>query len=398
MGPARPHAVYVAAVERIEGRRPVPFQVAWRVLTHHKGRTALAVGGVFVAILLIFVELGFFVAVPQGGMLIYDHMRFDLLVTSNRYVFMAQSWQFPRAALVTAQSVPGVAAATPVYLGDAKWQSPEGGMRIDVTAIAFDPHAQVFAVPSVERQTAVLERADTMLVDSATRSIFGPLTTGRTVDLDGRKMTIGGDYKLGTGFLGLGVVLVDPANFFRIFAQSSPQQVNLGLITLRPGADPKKVVAALRRALPPGVRVFTSAGLSRHEIAYWTIKTATGVIFGSGLIVAFIVGLMILYQTLATQITRQLPQIAMLKAIGYRDRTLDAIVLAEALLITLAAFLPGLAAAFVLYSLIRRATLLPVTLTAAELGGVFAAATAMAIASALLSLARLRRADPADIF
>ena len=63
------------------------FSVAWRILTYQKGRTALAVGGIFVAILLIFVELGFFIAVPQGGLLIYDHMRFDLLVTSNRYVY-----------------------------------------------------------------------------------------------------------------------------------------------------------------------------------------------------------------------------------------------------------------------------------------------------------------------
>lgn len=376
----------------------MPFQVAWRVLSHQKGRTALAVGGVFVATLLIFVELGFFIAVPQGGMLTYDHMRFDLLVASNRYVFMGQSWQFPRAALAAAANAPGVAAASPVYLGDAKWQNPEGGPRIDVTAIGFDPPTRIFAVPDIDRRTPILERADTMLVDSATRSIFGPLTTGRTVDLNGRSMTIGGEYRLGTGFLGLGVVLVDPANFFRIFARRSPQQINLGLVTLRPGADRDKVVAALRRALPPDVQVFTRAGLTRYEIAYWTTKTATGVIFGSGLIVAFIVGLMILYQTLATQIARQLPQFAMLKAIGYRNRTLDAIVLVEALLITLGAFLPGLGAALGLYFLIRRETLLPVTLTGVELSGVFAAAAAMAIGSALFSLARLRRADPADIF
>src|SRR3954468_24575942 len=73
----------------------VAFAVAWRILTYQKGRTALAVGGIFVAILLIFVELGFFIAVPQGGLLIYDHMRFDLLVTSNRYVYQTESGMFP---------------------------------------------------------------------------------------------------------------------------------------------------------------------------------------------------------------------------------------------------------------------------------------------------------------
>jgi putative ABC transport system permease protein len=378
----------------------VPFKVAWRVLNHQRGRTALAVGGVFVAILLIFVELGFFIAVPQGGMLIYDHMRFDLLLASKDYVFMAQSWQFPRAALADALTVPGVATAAPVYLGDAKWQDPAGGRRIDMTVIGFDPRSLALEVPDVERQTTVLDHADTILVDGSTRSIFGPLTTGRVVDLDGHKMTIGGHYRLGTGFLGLGVALaeLDQATFFVIFPHRSPDQVNLGLVTLKPGADPDKVAAALSRALPADTQVFTRAGLTRHEVAYWTTKTGTGIIFGSGLVVAFVVGIMILYQTLATQIARQLPQFAMLKAIGYRNRTLDAIVLAEAALIMLVAFVPALAAALGLYAAIRRETLLPVTLSAVELAAVFAAGLAMAIASALFSLARLRRADPADIF
>lgn len=376
----------------------MPLDVAWRVLGHQKGRTALAVGGVFVAILLIFVELGFFIAVPQGGMLIYDHMRFDLLLVSHDYVFMGQSWQFPLGALASARRVPGVAAATPVYFADTKWQDRTGGPRIDITVIGFDPHSRAFAIPDIERRTALLDRADTLLVDSQTRPIFGPLTRGRVIDLNGHPMTIGGRYKLGTGFLGLGVVLVNPANFFRVFPHRSPGKVNLGLVMLRPGADPGQVAAALRRVLPPDTQVLTRAGLARHEIAYWTTKTATGVIFGSGLIVAFIVGLMILYQTLATQIARQLPQFAMLKAIGYRDRALNAIVLAEAALIMLVAFVPALGAAFLLYSLIRSETLLPVTLNPAELGGVFAAAAAMAIGSALFSLARLRHADPADIF
>ena len=48
-------------------RRSQRVALAWRILTHEKGRTALAITGVFMAILLIFVELGFFFAVPQGG-------------------------------------------------------------------------------------------------------------------------------------------------------------------------------------------------------------------------------------------------------------------------------------------------------------------------------------------
>src|SRR6202163_4087427 len=109
----------------------MPLHLAWRILVDQKGRTALATGGIFVAILLIFIELGFFIAVPQGGMLIYDHMRFDLLVCSNRYLFQAQSGQFPRARLAAAKTVAEVNEASPVYLGGGKWQGADGGAQGD---------------------------------------------------------------------------------------------------------------------------------------------------------------------------------------------------------------------------------------------------------------------------
>ena len=210
----------------------MPFHLAWRILVDQKGRTALATGGIFIAILLIFVELGFFVAVPQGGLLIYDHMRFDLLITSNKYIFQAQSGNFPRARLEAAMTVPEVARANPFYLGGAKWQDPGGGLKLDIAVIGLDPQAGTFAVPDIERQNAVLETPDTVIVDSSTRKLFGPLTAGRVVDIAGRRMTIGGDYVLGTGFLGLGIALASDANFFRMFPQRPPDTVNLGLVVL----------------------------------------------------------------------------------------------------------------------------------------------------------------------
>src|SRR5205823_8944508 len=132
----------------------------------------------------------------------------------------------------------------------------EGGVRLDIAVIGFDPQARIFAAGDVDRQIDVLERPDTVLVDSQTRPMFGPLTAGRVVEIAGRRMTIGGPYGLGTGFLGLGVALVSQANFFRLFPQRPPDAVNLGLVTLRPGADPDGVARALRGALGQDVRVF----------------------------------------------------------------------------------------------------------------------------------------------
>ena len=95
---------------------------------------------------------------------------------------------------------------------------------------------------------------------------------------------------------------------------------------------------------------------------------------------------MIVYQIVSTQVSRQLPQFATLKAIGYPDRSLAGTVSAMSLLIVIAGFIPALGAALGLYSVIRQETLLPVTMSEMRLLAVFAAALAMALISALLSV------------
>ncbi len=376
-------------------RAPV---LAWRILSHEKGRAVLATTGVFIAILLVFIELGFFIAVPQGGMLVYDHLRFDLLLCSKNYAFQAEPWQFPRARLTDAAKAPGVARVTPLYFAGAKWQEPKGGDRLDAFVIGFDPATDPFAVADIERQAPALARRDTMLVDNATRSIFGPISAGTEVLLDNHKVTIGGDYTLGTGFLGMAVAVMSEANFFRLFAPRTAELVNLGLITLTPGSNPGVAADALAKALPNDVQILTRDALKQHEDKYWTTRTSVGLIFGSGLIISFIVGIMVLYQTLATQIARHLPQFATLKAIGYGDLYLATVVMIESAMIVLVAFVPAAAAALAIYAQLRSATLLPVVLTPTRLVAVLVITLLMSAASAFLSLSNLRRADPADVF
>jgi putative ABC transport system permease protein len=372
--------------------------LAWRILTYDKRRTALALIGIFMAILLVFVELGFFYAVPRGGLLLYDNMRFDLLLTSNQYEYQAQPGAFPLSQLERARSSPDVAEATPIYFGFAKWKSGERDLWPDVFMIGFDPASHIFIPDSINQQAAVLDRVDTVLVDGSTRPIFGPLGAGRVVEIDDRKVTIGGRYVLGTGFMGLGVALTSPANFARLFPQRGAAIVNLGAIRLKAGVDPSRAAGELQKLAGAGTRIFTRQELDAQETAYWTTRTSVGIIFGSGLLISLVVGIMIVYQIVSTQVGRQLPQFATLKAIGYRDRSLAATVSAMSLLIVIAGFIPALAAALGLYSLIRQETLLPVMMSEMRLLAVFVAALGMAVISALLSVWVLRRADPADVF
>jgi DevC protein len=376
----------------------VSFALAWRILTHDKGRTSLALVGIFMAILLVFIELGLFFAVPQGGMLLYDNMRFDLLLVSTHYEYQAQPGAFPLSRLAAIRNSPDVGEAMPLYFGAAKWKSGRGGAWPDLFVIGFDPASDVFTPDSINTRRDVLARPDTILVDGATRPIFGPLDTGRSVEIGERNETIGGRYVLGTGFMGLGVALVGEANFARLLPRRGLGMVNLGAIRLKPGVDPDHAATELQKLAGADTQLFSRARLAKREAAYWTTRTSVGLIFGSGLLISIVVGIMVVYQIVSTQVSRQLPQFAALKAIGYTDGALAGTVAAMSLIIAAAGFAPALAAALWLYREIRQKTLLPVTMSAGHVAVVLAGALLMATVSALLAAGGLRRADPADVF
>ncbi|TMQ33199.1 MAG: hypothetical protein E6K70_14430 [Planctomycetota bacterium] len=55
-----------------------------------------------------------------------------------------------------------------------------------------------------------------------------------------------------------------------------------------------------------------------QELVFWQGNTPLGYVFGVGSVLGFVVGVVICYQILYTDVMDHLPQFATLKAIGYR--------------------------------------------------------------------------------
>jgi len=371
--------------------------VAVRILTHETARSVLAVLGVFAAIVLVFLQLGFYSSVPIGATTIYKALAYDLILVSRDYEFQMRTDRFPRRRLQQALALPEIESAAGFYQRYARWLNIGGRLQREVFVMGVDPDRETFLVPAIASQAALLKRPDTALVDVETRPEFGS-RLGATVEIEGRAVQIVGEYPLGMGFLGLGAIVVSDQNFIRLFPIQTLSEVHAGLLRLRPGTDPEAAAARLRALLPRDTEVLTRSQFEARERAYWVNTTSTGLIFGFGAIIAAIVGTAILFQTLSTLILRNLREYAVLKAMGYEERYLAGIVVTQALLISLVAFAPAVVASYGLYDLTRWATRLPVFMTEARISAVLAATVAASIAGGLLTLRLLRRADPADLF
>jgi putative ABC transport system permease protein len=377
--------------------RRVPF--ARLVVAHRKARTAVAVAGIAFAILFAFLELGFFGAVHETAVSVARRLDADLLLVSVRYLHLADSGTLPRSRLFEALAVDDVASASPLYARYARSRNRVTGERCSLFMLGFPvDEPPPLLLPGLPALLPALQQPGTLLADRVTQPGCGELLVGRELEVREQSATIVGLYAMGIGFLGDGSLLTSDQTFSQLFGGHPLDQVYLGRLKLRAGAKAAAVAERLRRALPPDTRVLTKAELLEMQERYWVRDTAIGNIFALGAMVGFCVGLMVLYQVLATDVRMQLPQYATLKAIGYEPRRVHGYVLQQAWLYAGLGYAPALLLSLLLYRVTRDATLLPVFMTGARALLVLVLALLMCTAAGLLALRKLRRADPAELF
>jgi putative ABC transport system permease protein len=158
------------------------------------------------------------------------------------------------------------------------------------------------------------------------------------------------------------------------------------------------VQAALRGALPADVLVLDKEQMLRREVGFQSTVSPVGPIFGLGVGIAFIVGILISYQILFTDLSEQLPLFAMLKAIGYDNRYVSQVVLKQALHYAGIGFVPAFVVSLGLYAVIAEIALIPMRMSLAIGFGSLALTVAKCLASGLLAVCRVMSADPAEVF
>ncbi len=398
---------------RLTSRVPV----AWLNLTHSMRRFMLSVLGISFAVVLMFVELGFWRALLDSQTALIAKLDADLYLVSVSNSTITDAQTFPLSRLQQARGVAGVTWSQPVYvryypflwknrdnMGVPEWPIRVIAVRPDSDHPAFREEQMPGFADAQQKllapRTALMDEQSKPLYDAIQRwRSGGPSPVGVEREVAGKSLTVVGMFRLGTDFSTDGNLIMSDRSFAGFLPMSAPlESVDLGLIKLTDGADRAAVQTALRKALPPDVRVLTPNELSDEEQAFWTNSTPVGFIFIMGLLVGFIVGVVICFQILSTEVADHLAEFATLKALGYHDRAIGAIVLQEALWLSLLGFAAGLALGWPLYLALADRTGLPLKITFERAGLLLVLTVAMCVVSGLLALRRVRTADPAEVF
>jgi putative ABC transport system permease protein len=377
--------------------------IAWLQLSFGRVRLLLAVLGVVFADVLMWMQLGFMDACPNCAKVVNERLNADLVVVSHLSESTFRLSSFSARVLHRVPAHPDVVAVQAGLTGVANWRNPWDGREFTVLVYGFEPYELPLFVPELEEQWSAVRQSDVCLFDDRSRPEFGPvaetLHEGKVVqvEINHRKLNVAGAVRIGASFAADGSVVTTDSNFHRIFPSRKRGAIDLGLVRLRPGADVRLVKSQLQSLLSTDVVVLTIPELVDYELRFWEQNSPIGVMFTMGAAIGFLVGFVIVYQILHTDITSYLPQYATLKAIGFTSGYLWRLVLVEALFLALLGYIPGTAVAAGLYRLTTEATYLPMEFTGQRAVQMLVLTIAMCFFSGAMAVRKLRTADPADV-
>ncbi|APW60014.1 FtsX-like permease family protein [Paludisphaera borealis] len=397
------------------------------------GRKSLAaISGAAFSLTMVLLQLGFLQAVRITATNNFDQLDFDVVLLSSRYEQFYAPGFLPLERLRQARNVDSVVSATPLYASFGLWRCPPypldpsssaadsesrpgpvsrwlAGARIhrplqrrELFVMGFGLDHPPFRPPilgSIESARPLLRLRDRVLMNELSHPDFGwPLRDQyKDWELGAKAVTIVGGFRMLRGFAADATVLCSDLNFVRLCDYGSTETTNFGLLKVRPGAV-DATVRELRSILPDDVQALSRQDILAREDDHWVNQTSTGKLFAFGVLVAMVVAAVVVYQVLSNDVREHLPEYATLKAMGYSTSRLASIVVAQSLIYMVISFFVGVLIAIIVYKATQELAGIPMRMTMENLGVTLLLAVVVGVSTGLLTIGRLRRADPAELF
>lgn len=389
--------------------------LAWKNLTHDVRRLVVAICGIAFAVLLMFTQVGFQNALFDSQVKLIDDLEGDIFIVSKAKYTLAAEKRFPISRLNQARSCPGVEGAYPIYTELTtsvvrRINNGMGNLGYPLRTIGFHLDDPVFDSNEINDQSPKLRVKGTALLDRKSKQSKFPFPLDddsaleqEYVELAGKRLTLVGTFDLGTDFAHDGNLLMSAESFAEFYPHrvrfGDPLSViDIGVVDVDPEADVDEVRTFLEQTLDKDVFVMTRDQFRAEEIRFWDKSTPIGTVFLAGKIIGFIVGMVICYQVIYSDIADHMAEFATLKAMGYTTRYFIVLILTEAVLLAVVGFIPGTAVSTGLYSWLSGRTGLLMVMTLHGVLFVLVATIVMCVASGMLAVRKLLAADPANLF
>lgn len=369
--------------------------IALRNLFHDRVRLAATLIGLVFSLVLINLQTGLLLGFFQTTASLVLRSGADLWIAAAGTRNVDQSIAIAERKLYQALAVPGVAAATRQAVEFTLLKRPDGGSE-GVLVVGFEVDGGLGGPWGVvEGDVADLRYPYTIMVDELYRAKLGIERVGDLVEINGYRARVVGFTRGIHSFTQAPYVFTSFENALD-YTSLDRSQTNYVLIDVADGADPETVKAQLATRIRD-VDVLTRDEFARATQIYWIFTTGAGAALLSAAVLGFVVGIVVVSQTLYATTIDHLPEFVTLRAIGAGSSYLRGIILRQAIASAVIGYAISLAISHAVIGLTRDSG--PAILLPWPVAGVMLVLTiAMCVSAGIVSIRKVTRVDPGSIF
>lgn len=145
----------------------------------------------------------------------------------------------------------GVQSVNSVYISTGQWRNPKTRLERAILVWGVDPTQSAFKSPEISQNQDHLKQLYQVLFDQAGRPEYGAVAdifkkTGNfDTELNSKAVFVKGLFTDGASFAADGNVITSDSTFLQLFPERKPDRIEVGLITLKPNANPENVRMSL---------------------------------------------------------------------------------------------------------------------------------------------------------
>lgn len=365
------------------------FIIALRNLLQEKGRLFISISGVAFSVLLMILLQGLNVGFSNILGQYLKSVPTDLWVASANTGNIMDPSFLPPTLGQRLKNIDGVGSAQP--FGMQNITTSVNGNDLAFYMIAYDSSTGVGKPSRVSEGSATPGKNEIVLDRIIAKS--NKIKIGDSIPFAGKKLKVVG-LSEGTFILSTSFAFINKTDAGDIY--TLPTTTNYWLVSVTPGADVQKVQSAINSQIPD-VNAHTKGHFVQVNIDL--VKDIVTPIFGALVILGALIGLAVIGLTIFTSTIEKAKEYGVLKAIGFKNRQLYAVVIEQALIAAALGFVVGTALAYALNPIIVNAVPQFVSqLRLFDIAWIFGVTVVIAIASSYIPIRRLNKIDPAEVF
>jgi len=373
------------------------LKTALKFIRFDKAKSIGVVVGIMISTFLIGQQLGVFIFLTNAMKALATNVKADIWVVDSKTQDVNQLGKMDMRTLRAVQSMAGVKAAFPIFIGGGA-ANFNNGTSGNVTLIGVD----IAQLNSVLDPSKIIAGQPTDLQTDAAVSgeLYDKKNLGENIDI-GTEFEINGKrafFALQTkAFRGFGssfcVTTIERARFY---ANQSPNTISAVLIKMQPGVDADSLSALINKSIF-GIRAWPAKRLETATLK--RILSSSGIALSTGTLIAFalIAGFFIIGLTMYSSALDRLKDYGTLKAIGASNVFIRRLILSQALIFAIV----GFAVAYLLLEGFRKGVAssgLIFSFSPLILLSIFSVITLISLGGASFALRRISGVEPAAVF